>query len=140
MSLDCFIRDLLFVLDTDDFSLSCQASTVIRCFPPAPESGATPEDDDLSEDVEENAEVVEDSDASEGDKEEEDDDTPFIARRRRTVADELIDTAESGPSGQNDDEADRNLPDAAAPEASAALPSKRSSGFFANEDDLMSDS
>ncbi|KAK1669117.1 hypothetical protein QYE76_057276 [Lolium multiflorum] len=37
--------------------LPTEASTVIRCFPPAPESGAAPEDDDLSEDVEENAEL-----------------------------------------------------------------------------------
>jgi hypothetical protein len=37
-----------------------------------------PKDNDLSEDVEENAEVVEHSDASE---DEEDDGTPFIAKR-----------------------------------------------------------
>jgi hypothetical protein len=36
-----------------------------RCFPPAPESGAVPEDDDLSEDAQDNVEVVKDSDASE---------------------------------------------------------------------------
>ena len=136
---DCLVHNLLFALETDDFSLSCQASTVARCFPPAPESGAAPEDDDLSEDAEENVEVVEDSDASE-EKEEDDDDALFIARRRRTVVDDLIDTAESSPSGHDDDDANHNLPDAVAPEASAALVSKRSSVFFADEDDLMSDS
>jgi hypothetical protein len=75
-----FFHILLVVLDTDDFSLLCQASTVIRCFPPAPETGVAPEDDDLSRDVEEVAEVVEDSDASKENKEaeEEDDDAPFF--------------------------------------------------------------
>jgi hypothetical protein len=62
--LPVFTFDLSFVLDIDDFPLLYQASTVIRCFPPAPKTGAAPEDDDLSEDVEENAEVVKDSDAS----------------------------------------------------------------------------
>jgi hypothetical protein len=112
-----------------------------------------PEDDDLSGDVEENVEVVEDSDASKEDKEAEeeeeeeeddddddDDDAPFTARHRRAAADKLIDTVESSPSGQNDDEADRNLPATAAPEASTAPASKRPSGFFAHKDDLMSDS
>ncbi|KAM0904955.1 hypothetical protein ACQ4PT_017682 [Festuca glaucescens] len=120
--------------------LPAEASTATKCFPPAPENGAASEDDDLSEDVEENAKVAEDSEASEEEKEEVDDDAPFIARRRRASADELIDTAESSPRGQNDDEADYNLPDAEAPEASAAPAPKRPSGFFANEDDLMSDS
>jgi hypothetical protein len=55
----------------------CEASIVVRCFPPAPEIGVAPKDNDLSEDVEENAEVVEHSDASE---DEEDDGTPFIAK------------------------------------------------------------
>ena len=64
----------------------------------------------------------------------------LIARRRRTIVDDLIDTAESSPSGHDDDDADHNLPDATAPEASAVSAPKRSSGFFADEDDLMSDS
>jgi hypothetical protein len=66
-----------------------------------------PEDDDLSGDVEENAEVVEDSDASKEDKEEEDDDDAlFIAKCRRAAVDELINTTGSSPSGQNEDEDD----------------------------------
>jgi hypothetical protein len=136
---DCHVRGLLFSLKTDDFSLSFQASTVARCFPPAPESGAAPKDYDISKDAKENVEVVKDSDASE-EKEEDDDDALFIARRRRTVVDELFDTAESSRREHDDDDADHNLPDARAPEALAAPVSKRSSGFFADEDDLMSDS
>ncbi|KAM0863262.1 hypothetical protein ACQ4PT_044707 [Festuca glaucescens] len=115
-----------------------KASTVARCFPPEPESGAALEDDDLSEEAEENAEVVEDSDAFE--EEEDDDDALLIAKRRRTIVDDLIDTAESSPSRHDDDDADHTLPDATASEASAAPATKRSSGFFADEDDLMSDS
>jgi hypothetical protein len=117
--------------------LSCQASTVARCFPPAPESGAVPEDDGISEDADENAEEVEDSDAT---KEEDVDDALLTTKRRRIVVDELIDSAESSPSGHNDDEANQHLPDAAAPENSTAPVPKRSSGFFADEDDLVSDS
>jgi hypothetical protein len=59
-----FIRVLLFVLDINVYYLSCQASTVARGFPPAPESGAALEDDVLSEYAKENVEVVKDSDAS----------------------------------------------------------------------------
>jgi hypothetical protein len=64
----------------------------------------------------------------------------LIARHQRTIVNDLIDTAKSSPCGHDDDDADHNLPDATAPEASAAPVSKRSSGFFADEDDLMSDS
>ncbi|KAM0925266.1 hypothetical protein ACQ4PT_004298 [Festuca glaucescens] len=131
--------DVIFPVQTpyDVRHLPTMASTVARCFPPEPESGAAPEDDDLSEEVEENAEVVEDSDAFE---EEEDDDALLIAKRRRTIVDDLIDTAESSPSGHDDDDADHTLPDATAPEVSVAPAIKRLSGFFADEDDLMSDS
>ncbi|KAM0859735.1 hypothetical protein ACQ4PT_046996 [Festuca glaucescens] len=118
--------------------LPAVASTVARCFPPEPESGAAPEDDDLSEEAEEIAKVVEDNDAFE--EEDDDDDALLIARRRRTIVDDLIDIAESSPSGHDDDDADHTLPDATAPEASATPATKRSSGFFADEDDLMSDS
>jgi hypothetical protein len=58
----------------------------MRCFLPSPESGATLEDDDLSEDVEEDADVVKDSDSSKGEKEEQDDGAPFIARRERQLS------------------------------------------------------
>jgi hypothetical protein len=61
-----------------------------------------PEDDDLVGNIEENVEVVEDSDASEEEKEEDDDDddaVPFIAKCWRAAVDELTDTSESSPSG-----------------------------------------
>ncbi|KAM0844733.1 hypothetical protein ACQ4PT_056857 [Festuca glaucescens] len=99
-----------------------------------PESGAAPEDDDISEETEENPDVVEDSDASE--EEEYDDDMLLTARRRRRVDDDLIETAESIPSRHNDDDADVIPPNAPVPEASAAP--RKPSGFFADEDDLMS--
>lgn len=123
-----------FALETDAFSLFRQPSTIGRCYPSEPESGAAPEDDDISEETEENPDVVEDSDASE--EEEYDDDTLLTARRRRRVDDDLIETAESSPSGRNDDDADVTHPNASVPEASAAP--RKPSGFFADEDDLMS--
>jgi hypothetical protein len=103
-----------------------------------------PEDDDLSGNVEENIKVVEDSDASKEGKEEEeeddDDDALFIAKRRWAAADELTDTAESGPSGRNEDDVDRIPLAKAAPEASTAPPPKKPPGFFADENDLSSGS
>jgi hypothetical protein len=41
-----------------------QASTIAECYPPTPESGAAPEDDDASEETEDDRNVLEDSDAS----------------------------------------------------------------------------
>jgi hypothetical protein len=87
--------------------------------------------------------VVEDSDASkEGHetKEEDDEEAPFITRRQRAAADELIDTVESSPSGQNDDEAIRIPLAMAAPETSTAPPPKKPLGFFVDEDGLLSGS
>jgi Flp pilus assembly protein TadB len=95
-----------------NFPLSCQASTIVRFYLPAPENRMAPEDDDLAGNIEENIEVVKDSDTSvdEEEKEEEeeaDDAVAFIAKRRRGTVDELTDTVESSPSSQNDDDVDQ---------------------------------
>lgn len=109
-----------------------------ECYPPAPESGAAPEDDDMSEETEDNPDVIEDSDAS-GDEAHEDV-ALLTSKRRRRVDEDLIEITKSSPSGCNDDD-DANLspPDAPSREASAPPAPKRSSGFFADEDDLISD-
>jgi hypothetical protein len=126
--------------------LSCQASTIARCYPSAPETGEEPEDDESARNVEVNVEAVEDSDATEDEEEKgkEEDETndagAFIAKRQRAPVDELTDTAELSPSGQNDDDVDRALFVGAAPEASTAQPPKRPSGVFADEDDLLFES
>ncbi|KAM0840479.1 hypothetical protein ACQ4PT_059654 [Festuca glaucescens] len=136
------VRRLTRFSQEDSISLtSVQIPYDVRHLPvvaPEPESGAAPEDDDTSEETKENPEVVEDSYASE--EEENDDDALLTARRRKRIVDDLIDTAESSPSGRDDDDADETPPDATAPEASAAPVLKRSSGFFADEDDLISNS
>jgi hypothetical protein len=72
--------------------LSWQGTGVTRCYPAAPESGVEPEDDEL----EENVEVVDDSDATEEDTE---DVRAFTIKRRKLATDQLTDTAESSPSG-----------------------------------------
>jgi hypothetical protein len=41
-----------------------------------------------------------------------------VAKRRRRIDDDLIETAESGPSGHDDDDADKNPPEAPTCEAS----------------------
>ncbi|KAK1692540.1 hypothetical protein QYE76_009237 [Lolium multiflorum] len=101
------------------------ASTVVRCYPPTPESGVEPEDDDDSEETEDAQHALEDSDVQEEDAPE--DDTLIKNRRRRRISDELITTAESSPSGRDDD-ADEAASPSPAPKGSASL--------FAAEDDL----
>ncbi|KAM0896290.1 hypothetical protein ACQ4PT_023301 [Festuca glaucescens] len=129
--------------------LLAEASTIARCYPSVPETGEEPKDDESAGNIEENVEVADDSDATEDEEEkekekEEEEETEdagaFIAKRRRAAVDELTDTAESSPSGQNDDDADRVLFVGAAPEASTAPPPKRSSGVFADEDELLFES
>ena len=88
--------------------------------------------------------MVDDSDATEDKEEEEEEETEdvraFTVKRRKTAADELTDTAESSPSGQYDDDADRVPLVDAAPEASTAPAPKRASGAFADEEELMFES
>ncbi|KAK1614376.1 hypothetical protein QYE76_019893 [Lolium multiflorum] len=116
--------------------LPSEASTLACCYPPTPESGATPEDDDASEENEDNRNALEDSDASGGKAPEED--ALLASQCRRKINEDLIATAESSPSRQDDDDADATPSPAPTREASAPLAIKRSSGFFAEEDELMS--
>jgi hypothetical protein len=90
--------------------------------------------------------VVVESDATEDEdeeeEEEEEEENPegvkaFTFKRRKGAADELTDTAESSPSGQYDDDADQVPFVDAAPKASTAPTSKRTSGAFADEEELM---
>jgi hypothetical protein len=80
--------------------------------------------------------VIRDSDAS-GDEAHEDD-ALLASKHRRRVDEDLIAVAESSTSGRNDDDA--NVSPSRAPCHVALDPPapKRSSGFLADEDDLMS--
>jgi hypothetical protein len=90
----------------------------------------------MSEETKDNADVSEDIDASgDGDHE----DVAFLAsKRHRRVDDDLIETVESSPSERNDDDANVSPPDAPSREASAPPAPRRWSGFFTEEDDLIS--
>ncbi|KAK1669575.1 hypothetical protein QYE76_057734 [Lolium multiflorum] len=103
-----------------------EALAAARCYPPAPESGVVPEDDDEDSDGTEDAQhTLEDNDVQE--EEATEDDTFTRSRRRKQVHDEFITTAESSPSGRDND----------ADEAAAPPPVKKSStSLFAGEDDL----
>ncbi|KAK1660368.1 hypothetical protein QYE76_048527 [Lolium multiflorum] len=92
------------------------ALAAARCYPPAPESGVVPEDDDEDSDGTEDAQhTLEDSDVQE--EEATEDDAFTRSRRRKQVHDEFITTAESSPSGRDND----------ADEAAAPPPVKKSS-------------
>jgi hypothetical protein len=86
--------------------------------------------------MEDNPDVIEDSHAS-GDEAHEDD-TLLASKRHRRVDEDLIEKPESSPSGRNDDDANVSPPREPSREASAPPAPKRSSGFFADEDDLLS--
>ncbi|KAK1665129.1 hypothetical protein QYE76_053288 [Lolium multiflorum] len=82
--------------------LPAEASTVAQCYPPTPESGVELEDDDDdSEETEDAQHTLEDSDVQ-GDEAPEDD-VLTRSRRCRRINEDLITTAESSPSGQDDD-------------------------------------
>ncbi|KAK1693701.1 hypothetical protein QYE76_010398 [Lolium multiflorum] len=66
------------------------------------------------------------------------DDALLASRRRRRINEDSMETAESSPSGCNDDDANVSPSPAPSPEASAPPAPKRSSGFLAEEEDLMS--
>jgi hypothetical protein len=53
-----------------NFHLPCEAPTVSRCYPSAPETGEEPEDDKSTGNIEANVEVVEDSEATKDEEEE----------------------------------------------------------------------
>ncbi|KAK1650649.1 hypothetical protein QYE76_068454 [Lolium multiflorum] len=73
--------------------LPAEASTVAQCYPPKPESGVEPEDDDDSEETEDGQHALEDSDVQ-GDEAPEDD-ARTKAMRRRKINEDLMTTAES---------------------------------------------
>lgn len=97
-----------------------------QCYPPSPESGVEPEDDeDDSEETEDVQHILEDSDIQEDEAPE--DDAFTRSRRRKRINEDLITTAESSPSGQDND----------ADETASPPPAVKSpTGFFAVEDDL----
>ncbi|KAK1643133.1 hypothetical protein QYE76_060938 [Lolium multiflorum] len=105
--------------------LPAEASTMVRCYPPTPESGVEPEDDDDSEGTEDAQHALEDNDVQE--EEAPEDDALTRSRRRRRINDELITTTESSPSGRDDD---------ADEAASPPNATKSSANLFAVEDDL----
>ncbi|KAK1666781.1 hypothetical protein QYE76_054940 [Lolium multiflorum] len=107
--------------------LPAEASTVAQCYPPTPESGVEPgdDDDDDSEETEDTQHILEDIDVQE--EEAPEDDTLTRSRRCKRINEDLITTAESSPSGQDND----------ADETASPPPTvKSSTGFFAVEDDL----
>ncbi|KAK1631025.1 hypothetical protein QYE76_005340 [Lolium multiflorum] len=106
--------------------LPTEASVVAQCYPPTPESGVEPEDDDDdSEETEDVQHVLEDSDVQEDEVVE--DDAFIRSRRRKQINEDFITTAESSPSGQDNDAIGTAPPSPA---------KKSSTGFFAAEDDL----
>jgi hypothetical protein len=109
----------------NSFFIYRQASTVVQCYPPTPESGVEPEDDDDSEETEDEQHALEDSDVQ-GDEAPEDD-ARTKAMRHRRINEDLMTTAESSPSRQDDD---------ANETVSPPLAAKSSTGLFATEDDL----
>jgi hypothetical protein len=85
-----------------------------------------PEDDnDDSEETEDIQQALEDSDVQEDDAAE--DDAFIRSRRRKQIDEDFITTAESSPSGQDNDAVGTSPPSPA---------KKGPSGFFAAEDDL----
>ncbi|KAK1687149.1 hypothetical protein QYE76_047997 [Lolium multiflorum] len=99
--------------------LPAEASTVVQCYPPTPESGVETEDDDDSEETEDGQHTLEDSDVQGDEAPEEDARTR--AMRRRRINEDLMTTVESSPSGQDDDADETASPPPAA---------KSSTGFF----------
>ncbi|KAK1601744.1 hypothetical protein QYE76_004999 [Lolium multiflorum] len=111
------------------------ASAVSQCYPPTPKSGIAPEDDDASEETEDEQHVFEDSDVQLDEAPE--DDAFTKSMRRMKINEDLIATAESSPSGQDDDP-DATAPPAPSRDASTPQPLKRASTLFADEDDIES--
>jgi hypothetical protein len=105
-----------------------QASTIAECYPPTPESGAAPEDDDASEEIEDDQNILEDSDAL-GDEAREDD-TLIESMRCGKINEHLRATSESSPRGQDDDDADAIPSPAPSRETSAPQVTKRPSRLF----------
>jgi hypothetical protein len=113
-----------------------EASTVAQCYPPTPESGIAPEDDDASEETEDDQNIFKDRDAL-GDEAPEDD-ALVKSMRRRKINEDLMTTTESSPSGRDGNDADTVASPAPSRETSAPQVAKRPSRLFAEEDDLES--
>jgi hypothetical protein len=80
---------------------SCrQASTIAQCYPPTPKSGIAPEDDNSSQETEDEQLTLEDNDVQCDEAPE--DDARTKSMRRRKINEDLMATAESSPSGQDD--------------------------------------
>jgi hypothetical protein len=131
----------ILVFDIFCFSLSnlCllrQVPSTVEYFPTVSEVEEDPEDGDSTANVESHIEVAEDNEVSK-----EEDNNPFNpgapSAQHKILDDDLTDTAESS---QHDNDADRVPFVNAALGTSTAHPLKRSSGGFANEDDLLLDS
>jgi hypothetical protein len=119
--------------ELDSFFSCRQASTVAQCYPPTPESGVAPEDDDASEETEDEQHILEDSDVQ-GDEAPEDD-ALTKSMRRSKINEDLMATAESSPTGQDDD---ANATASPTPFRKASPPpvAKGSTGLFVDEDHL----
>ncbi|KAK1685495.1 hypothetical protein QYE76_046343 [Lolium multiflorum] len=88
--------------------LPAEASTVAQCYPPTPESGVEPEDDDDSKETEDAQHVLEDSDVQEDEaleddvltrsrRSDDDDDVP-LAKRAKLFSGKSESAKESNPS------------------------------------------
>ncbi|KAK1604380.1 hypothetical protein QYE76_028053 [Lolium multiflorum] len=100
--------------------LPFKAFAIAQCYPPTPENGAAPEDDDASEETEDNHNTLNDSDASGAEVPE--DDAVIDSKQRRKINEDLMTTVESSPSGRNDDDADAIPSPASFRETSAPQP------------------
>ncbi|KAK1613861.1 hypothetical protein QYE76_019378 [Lolium multiflorum] len=99
--------------------LPAEASTVAQCYPPSLESGVEPEDDDDdSEETEDVQHILEDSDVQEDEAPE--DDAFIRSRWCKRINEDLITTAESNPSGQDND-ADETAPPSPAVKVDAVV-------------------
>jgi hypothetical protein len=110
------------------------ASTVAQSYPPTPESGIAPEDDDASGDNEDDQNIFEDTDAL-GDEAPEDD-ALVKSMHRGNINEDLMTMVELSPSGREDDDADVVASPAPSRETSAPQVTKRPSRLFAEEYDL----
>ena len=80
-----------------------QDIAVKKSFPPLPESGEVPEDEDSDEDVDDDEESGDESTriASEYEEDEDEESNAFIVSHRGDDSDVLGDTASSGSGGKN---------------------------------------
>ena len=132
----CSVRFLfrITLLVTPIFSI-LQDLAVKKSFPPVPESGEVPEDEDFDEDVDDDEESGDESTriASEEENEEYEDEesNAFVVSHRRGYSDTFGDTASSGSGGKDDAEEEEARAD---PEPPARK--KRSLVFVDSEEEF----